>query len=68
MIKKIYSRREYDITIIEINPDLDNIYNFLELDANVLREKYELHYLKQNVYSSNILWSLEKVKEFHKEL
>ena len=58
--KKIYSSRKYDITTIEINPDLENIYNFLELDANVLREKYELGDLNQdNFQDVSFQYSLE---------
>ena len=30
--RKIYMNKQYDVTIIEINPEKDCIYNFLELD------------------------------------
>ena len=36
--KKIYTNMEYDITIIEIDPDKDFIYNFLEIDQNMFKE------------------------------
>ena len=32
--RKIYMNKEYDTTIIEINPEKDKINNFLELDEN----------------------------------
>ena len=34
-----YTNIEDDITIIEINPDKDFIFNFLELDENIFKEK-----------------------------
>lgn len=36
--KKIYTNMEYNITIIEIDPDKDFIYNFLEIDQNMFKE------------------------------
>ena len=37
--RKIYTNTEYDITIIEINPEKDSIYDFLELEESILIEK-----------------------------
>ena len=34
-----YTNKEDDVTIIEINPEKDCIYNFLELDENIFYEK-----------------------------
>ena len=33
--RKIYTNQNYDITIIEIIPEKDNIFNFLELDEEI---------------------------------
>ena len=35
----IYTSEKFDITIIEINPDKDYIYNYLEIDENIFKEK-----------------------------
>ena len=49
--RKIYTNREYDITIIEINPEKDSIYDFLELEESILIEKdVELKYKDISVY------------------
>jgi len=40
--KKIYKNRVYNITIIEIDPDKDFIYNFLEIDENIFKEEERL--------------------------
>jgi len=59
--KFIYTERNYDITIIEINENIDGIYEYLELDENILNDTinyignsiYILHYPNQNkVYVS----------------
>jgi len=47
--KKIYTNREYDITIIEIDPDKDFIYNFLEIDENIFEEE-EIFFKDQSIY------------------
>ena len=47
--RAIYSNMKYDITIIEISPDKDFIYNFLELDENIFKE--EIIFLKQSIYT-----------------
>ena len=51
-----YTERNYDITIIEINENIDGIYEYLELDDNILNDTinyignsiYILHYPNQN--------------------
>ena len=49
--RKIYTNMNYDITIIEINPEKDCIYNFLELDENFLFEKeLKEKYIDLNIY------------------
>ena len=47
--KKIYTNMEYDITIIEIDPDKDFIYNFLEIDQNIFKEG-EIFCKDQSIY------------------
>ena len=48
--KKIYMNNFYDITIIEINPQIDLISNFLELDENIFFENNLNNYRDLNVY------------------
>ena len=43
-----YTNREDDITIIEINPDKDFIFNFLELDENIFKE--EKIFYRESIY------------------
>ena len=45
--KKLYTNKDYDITIIEINKEKENIDYFLELDEIALKEN-------QNLYNENI--------------
>ena len=47
--KKIYTNMEYNITIIEIDPDKDFIYNFLEIDQNMFIEG-EIFCKDQSIY------------------
>ena len=47
--KKIYTNWKYDITIIEIDPDKDFIYNFLEIDQNMFKEG-EIFCKDQSIY------------------
>ena len=47
--KKIYTNMEYNITIIEIDPDKDFIYNFLEIDQNMFKEG-DIFYKDQSIY------------------
>ena len=44
----IYTNKEYDITIIEMNK-IDNINNYLELDDNIINELNE-EYLDKTIY------------------
>ena len=46
----IYTNKNFNVTIIEINPDKDFIYNFLELDENIFKEGEEIFY-KQSIYT-----------------
>ena len=47
--RKIYSNKEYDATIIEVNKD-DEINNFLELDENLFIENSNITYLRNSIY------------------
>ena len=42
--RKIYTNKEYDITIIEIKYEKDKINNFMELDEKIFNEKSEILY------------------------
>ena len=46
------SDKEIDITIIEINPNKDGIYNYLEYDKNIYKnhEYISLEYQKKSIY------------------
>ena len=48
--RKLYTNREYDITIIEIIEKIDNIFNFLELDENIFNENYSLFFPNTYIY------------------
>ena len=52
--RKIYTNKKYDITIIEIIPEKDNIFNFLELDEEITFnrdiEYFELHLKRSSIY------------------
>ena len=37
--KKIYTNKEYDTTIIEINKEKENINNYIELDEKIMEQK-----------------------------
>ena len=71
-----YTNQEFDITIIEIIPKKDNIFNFLELDEEILfEEKFELMLRKSSIYllfsektslvSYGILNRIEEKKIYH---
>lgn len=68
--RKVFTNREYDITIIEIFESKDNIYNFLEIDQNIFNnisvfEKssvYLLFYSKDN-YSRVSFGSIKKIED-----
>ena len=42
--RKIYTNKEYDITIIEIKSEKDKINNFMDLDEKIFNEKSEILY------------------------
>ena len=44
--RKIYTNKNYDITIIEIIPEKDNILNFLELDEKMVL-KEDINYIQK---------------------
>ena len=46
----IYTNEKYDITIIEINPVKDNIFNYMELDEKIYKEQSQIFYSKESVY------------------
>ena len=46
--RKIYSNKDYNITIVEIKPKKDKINNFLELDKNILKDDYNI--VNESIY------------------
>ena len=49
--RQIYSSEEYDTTIIQIIPEKDKIYDFMELDDNIFKEDYpNILYNKKSIY------------------
>ena len=50
----IYANKNLDITIIEINPEIDCIYDFLEIDINIFYDENNIKkhsiYILQNNY------------------
>ena len=77
--RKIYTNKKYDITIIEIIPEKDNIFNFLELDEEITFnrdiEYFELHLKRSSIYllysaqsllvSYGILRNINEERIFH---
>ena len=41
--RKFYTSKEYDVSIIEIFPNKDNIHHFLEFNQNEEIEKKEIY-------------------------
>ena len=75
--RKIYSNEKDDITIIEIKPSKDRIYDFLEIDEEIFginnkeyfyynRDIYLLQYCKLDLKFKNYV-SYGKIKEFDEE-
>ena len=60
--RKIYTNQKYDITIIEIIPEKDNIFNFLALDEEITF-KSDKEYLEFSLKISSIylLYSAESL-------
>jgi len=60
--RKIYTNWKYDITIIEIIPEKDNIFNFLEIDEEITF-KNDIKCLELDLISSSIylLYSAESL-------
>ena len=48
--RKKYTNEEYDITIIEIKENRDNIKDYFEIDENIMNEGYNIKYIKQSIY------------------
>ena len=48
--RKIYMNKDYDTTIIEIKPELDNINNYLELDDGLFKENAKEIYNNSKIY------------------
>ena len=49
--RKYYTNKEYDITFIEIKENSDEIYNYLELDDNILESIFDNNPI--SLYNSN---------------
>ena len=41
--RKVYTSEKYDTTIIELNSDIDKIYEYLELDDNLFNENINIY-------------------------
>ena len=53
MTRKTYTNKDLDVTFIEINPNEDNINNYLEIDEediNETEDKIELEYKNKSIY------------------
>ena len=49
-LRRAYTNKEYDITIIELKEDKDNIKEYLEIDENIMKEGYNKKYIKESIY------------------
>ncbi len=63
-----YTNKEFDITFIEIKPDIDQITHFLELDDNILNDGTNEGYISETIYNihyplDNLSLSLGIIKE-----
>ena len=69
----IYTNEKYDITIIEIIPEKDLIYYFLELDETIFKSESETPHMNKSIYllqydnkaSFGILKNIEKCEIMH---
>ena len=48
--RKIYTCEENDITIIEIIPSIDEIYNFIELNEELFQNNRNLIFIEKSIY------------------
>ena len=48
--RKIYTNKEYDITIIEIKNEKDKINNFMDLDEKIFNEDSDISYNNHSIY------------------
>jgi len=48
--RKIYTNKEYDITIIEIKCEIDKINNFMDIDEKIFNDKSEILYNNHSIY------------------
>ena len=51
-----YFNKEYDIALIEIKENNDNIKEYLELDDNILKDDEEVYYEKKSIYILHYLY------------
>ena len=48
--RKYYTNNDYDITIIEVQQEIDKIYNFMELDEKLFKEDSNEFYNNHSAY------------------
>ena len=72
--KKIYTSEKYDVTIIEIHPEKENITQFLELDKEILefsrdrsQSVYILQYPRINIFRQKAAVSYGIIKNLEEE-
>ena len=46
----IFTNEELDVSIIEIKPEIDKIYNFLDIDENIYDNNYNEFYKNKTIY------------------
>ena len=59
--KKIYTNKEYDIAIIEINKEKEKINNYLELDKRIM-EQEKININSESIYTLQYLNSISGTK------
>ena len=57
--KIIYTNKEYDVTIIEVNPEEEEINYYMELEDKIFKKESYLYYNQE----SYILWIIQKVRK-----
>jgi len=72
--KKYYTDEKYDITIIEISPEKENITNFLDLDNDIIhiskenpKSAYVLQYPVIDIYKQKAAVSYGVIKDIEEE-